>query len=551
MDTPALTIYNTKDRIPIRCSKTKFGSEVPCNKTVKHTVANISHAMKNPDVKGNICCQGECDSSNKNKDKRKGFETFTNELAIKAKGEWVLLPNQVYRTSSQKYWFTHKCRFNIYIEQNRLINSDVNSNGVHSCPCCDRYLPLKLINDRVDMFQKWLDVLTNSKLEYLSPSIPTSSTEEMSFRCRDCNSPFTGKLQRISSNKYCGCNTCFEKAKNNQRVQAMDSGCEIRRGFTAAVEITSVNQVTSWSSLSGEIFTGSLIELCKKYPVRTGGISKALPNEDFHYVKHGQPYSEDDLSLLHKLANTMPYKDMSKHLKRTPDSIKRKFEKLGIRNDLMSNYKRLTKLNDTVFNEVTPESAYWAGLLAADGCINQNGRYFSLELQAKDEMHLGRLLEYLESDGKITYRTIKEMEGRNIYSAINVSSIEIIEALHKNFNLIPAKSLTIEPPLIENIQHREAFMLGLFDGDGNISRKSNGQLVVGFTTASYKIAYWYLEEVKRILDKKEHSISSRTKENSNIVRDIRLHSQEASRFLSKLYSAVDLGLERKYKIYSK
>ncbi|GAB1149569.1 MAG: hypothetical protein SwBeaBPW_38650 [Shewanella algae] len=267
------------------------------------------------------------------------------------------------------------------------------------------------------------------------------------------------------------------------------------------------------------------------------------------YAKQGQPYTDDEVALMYKLANTMSYKNMAQYFNRSASSIKRQFNKLGIRNDLRSNYKRLTTLNDSVFNEITPESSYWAGLLAADGCLKKHGRAFSIELQAKDELHLGKLLEYLESDGCVGYRSIKEMDGRNLYASLNVTSTEIIEALKSNFNLKPKKSLDLEPPIIKEIKCREAFMLGLFDGDGNISRTVDGQLVAGFTTASKNMALWFLEEVKRILGKSEHPITTRKNEKGNEYYHIPLHTLEASRFLAKLYSAVELGLVRKFRIY--
>lgn len=549
LDTPGLVTFTTKDKVLIRCTKAKFGSHIPCNKLVLHTVGNIKFAMENPEKEGVICCQGECDSKAKGKAKRKNFDDFNDEVANKTKGEWTFSPNQSYATSSQKYWFIHQCGYEIYIEQYRLLNTDDNDKKFHLCPVCDKFLPIKLIEGSLDLFKRWLDALTDSKLEFLSNAIPTSSREEVQFRCRDCDSPFERHLENIRTSKHRGCEICAEKARNSQRVQAVDSECETRRGFRVVGELTSVDETYDFVSQSGKTYTGTLIGLCREYPVRAGGISQPKNKEGMIYTKQGQSYTDDEVALMYELANTMPYKDMVQYFERSSSSIKRQFNKLGIRNDLRPNYKRLTTLNDSAFNEITPESSYWAGLLAADGCLKRNGRHFSIELQAKDELHLGKLLEYLESDGKLLYRTVKSVGGRNLFASLHVSSTEIIEALKSNFNLKPAKSLTLKPPLIKDIKCREAFMLGLFDGDGDISRTASDQLVAGLTTASENMAYWYLEEVKRILDKSEHPITQRINEKDKKCYHIPLHSREASRFLAKLYSAVELGLDRKFRIY--
>jgi len=548
LDTPDLAILTTKDPIPIRCTKAKFGEDIPCNKLVAHKIGNVKYAMENPDKERVICCQGECDSKAKGKAKRKKLDCFIEEIKSKTKGKWTFSPDQNYSTSTQEYWFTHQCGFPVYTCQYKLLNVDGNDK-IHDCPCCDESSPINLIEGRLDLFQVWLDSFADNKLECLSKTLPASTYEELSVQCRKCHTPFNANIENIRTSKHRGCELCFKEARNFQRVQAVDSECETRRGFTVVGELALVDETYDFISQSGEIFTGTLIELCKKYPVGAGGISQPTPKQDTSYAKVGLPYSNDDIALMHKLANTMSYADMTKYFERSPGSLKTKFRKLGLRNDLRPNYRRLTTFNDSVFNDITPESSYWAGLLAADGCVHRNGRYITIELQAKDELHLGRLLEYLGSDGKLTYRTLKIVEGRNLYAKLHVNSTEIIEALKRNFNLIPAKSLVLEPPLIEDIQCREAFMLGLFDGDGGILRKVDGQLRAVFTTASKSMAYWYFEEVKRILDKSGHPSPEHIKNEGKWHYKVTVHTQEVSRFLGDLYSSVELGLERKFRIY--
>ena len=259
-DTPNLEIFTTKDQVPIRCTKDKFGSNIPCNEIVHHSVSNIKFAMEHPDKEGIICCQGECDSKVKGKAKRKNFDEFNDDLISKTKGEWRFSPNQSYTTSSQKYWFTHQCGYEIYITQYQLLNVNDNDKKFHLCPCCDKYLPIKLIEGRLDLFKRWLDVLTDSKLEYLSNAIPSSSREELPFCCRNCDSLLKNNLENIRTNKYRGCNTCAQKAINSQRVQAVDSECEIRRGFRVVGELTSVDETYDFISQNGEISTCTLIE---------------------------------------------------------------------------------------------------------------------------------------------------------------------------------------------------------------------------------------------------------------------------------------------------
>ena len=124
---------------------------------------------------------------------------------------------------------------------------------------------------------------------------------------------------------------------------------------------------------------------------------------------------------------------------------------------------------------------YWAGFLAADGCISSRKDYKSklleLELGEKDLDHLLKFKEHIKSNHPIKERTV-ENSKRNLKwndcktNRIRICNYDLCSSLER-FNIVPAKTKIYEFPewLIDHplVHH---FMRGYFDGDGCISKNS-------------------------------------------------------------------------------
>ena len=127
--------------------------------------------------------------------------------------------------------------------------------------------------------------------------------------------------------------------------------------------------------------------------------------------------------------------------------------------------------DDNFFSRDTPEAFYWAGFIAADGCLylkHEKNKKIQIGLSIKDIGHLYKFKLAINFDGKITYVTYRGKYGG---AAIGIYSSKMFDDLESIFGLHERKSLAMTFPknLIDNtnISH---FMRGYFDGDGSINQ---------------------------------------------------------------------------------
>lgn len=114
----------------------------------------------------------------------------------------------------------------------------------------------------------------------------------------------------------------------------------------------------------------------------------------------------------------------------------------------------------TFFSEPNINNSYWAGFIAADGCIV--GNRLVINLAVKDKDHLQVLATSL---GTYLYEyTTKQ------YSCVRLAmrSMQIAEDLYNNYNITSKKSMTLQPPNITDEKQIQAFIAGYFDGDGSL-----------------------------------------------------------------------------------
>lgn len=152
----------------------------------------------------------------------------------------------------------------------------------------------------------------------------------------------------------------------------------------------------------------------------------------------------------------------------------------GVANILYNSGYKINELiryfcNDDLFKEETEKSFYWAGFLAADGCvkISKKGHHsLSLGLSLKDKNHVEKFKNDINFDGKIHDFIVKSNKRNKNWndsfkSELTISSKIIFDDLAK-FNIVPRKSLIytfpewlVDHPLVNH------FMRGYFDGDGS------------------------------------------------------------------------------------
>lgn len=166
---------------------------------------------------------------------------------------------------------------------------------------------------------------------------------------------------------------------------------------------------------------------------------------------------------IHNNYTILSRKEMAYFLNKKPHQIKYMMRCLNLKSPLKN--ERSHSLNEDAFSSpLSLESCYWAGFIAADGCIIKNN--MSVCLSRVDVKHLKKLRAFLQSTRKITQSKI------NTNTIFTVASKKIVQDLQKNFNIGPRKSLTLTPPKKLNRNQSLAYIIGYIDGDGTIGKHS-------------------------------------------------------------------------------
>lgn len=117
----------------------------------------------------------------------------------------------------------------------------------------------------------------------------------------------------------------------------------------------------------------------------------------------------------------------------------------------------------------TPLSAYYAGFIAADGCIRDDGTV-NIKISSKDRDWLQVMADHLKPGFKV--KTRARRRGNPCCDMHLSPKGTIARDLYRWYNITPRKSNTLQPPhnLLDPVIIR-CFIAGYLDGDGGFSYK--------------------------------------------------------------------------------
>lgn len=264
--------------------------------------------------------------------------------------------------------------------------------------------------------------------------------------------------------------------------------------------------------------------------------------------------------LKYSIDNQIPEKKAAEHFKFPYKSLPYYKKKYGLevnpigKGKFTYRYERQYNVNDNFFNELNPLNCYWAGFIAADGCVEgkkQNKLYICLS--SKDKRHLEMFKKYIKFDGPILNNVIKRDEKEFYNSTISITSKKIADDLYSNFNITPKKSLTLLPPNIKNKELIDAFICGYIDGDGSIvmykSKTRNIQMSLSISMlGTYEMITWIKNRCTDIIGKECGSIQKKDKDNIKNTYSYTVGDSKNVRELFKHFYNIDIPkLERKWK----
>lgn len=170
--------------------------------------------------------------------------------------------------------------------------------------------------------------------------------------------------------------------------------------------------------------------------------------------------------------------------------------------------------NEHAFSCFTPESCYWAGFLAADGWVNQARTRVATELAIRDLDHLVKLCAFLQIGPHIIKKRSKRQPWgiTGHFCSVCFSSTQMAVQIGQNFNIVPAKSNILEPPLKLPVRYVHHFVRGFFDGDGWVSGTT-----FGFSSGSRLFLEWIKRTVQNSVTTGDPNIYKRSNSNAFIL----------------------------------
>lgn len=129
-----------------------------------------------------------------------------------------------------------------------------------------------------------------------------------------------------------------------------------------------------------------------------------------------------------------------------------------------------TDFDHDFFGRNEPVSAWLAGLLAADGCV-QGHRVWKLALSGNAGRELVRDVANLVGHrGKVMVKKTVNLDSHGIH----ISSSRHVKDLAKQWCVTPRKSLTLQWPAAMPTELAAPFLRGYSDGDGHVGKTTNG-----------------------------------------------------------------------------
>lgn len=212
---------------------------------------------------------------------------------------------------------------------------------------------------------------------------------------------------------------------------------------------------------------------------------------------------EDNLLKSNYGINSRKY--VAQLLNRTESSCVNRAKKLC----LLRSSKSKFEFDDNCFSIPTIENCYWAGLLAADGCIRNKPIQLNLGLKHSDRNHLQRFLEFTKHTGSVKDR----LSNGYPFSVVEICGCKSINYdLNHNFNITSRKSLTLKPPIITDCNLQKSFITGYLDGDGCIRLDEKNRLEIS-CVGTIEMTTWIQEIFDSMVEPqgKHHAIARKIK----------------------------------------
>lgn len=223
------------------------------------------------------------------------------------------------------------------------------------------------------------------------------------------------------------------------------------------------------------------------------------------------------------------------------------------RNDISLKHKTIYSCNENFFAQENDETFYWAGFIAADGCVQARNRDYSflvkLTLADKDREHLNKFKIALSSNHPI--HDYVDKKG-NKYCELIICSQIMCQDLAK-FNIIPRKTYVYKfPEFLKNNKMVNSFIRGYIDGDGCFTEYKQKNRNISQITMNVVGTKEFLTEMYKIIDLYcDNTMDRKLYRGGNVFRVGYSGNKIISKIHKFLYKDSTIHLQRKYDISKK
>lgn len=268
------------------------------------------------------------------------------------------------------------------------------------------------------------------------------------------------------------------------------------------------------------------------------------------YIKNGKragckgyPLNNEEIKRLY-LEDNLTLKQIGEKLGVSHWTILSRLKKMGIKKNTRHS------VDHNAFNKFTSDSCYWAGFMAADACVRDDGKNsVDVELKYEDRNHLIKLCNITKRDKKLWDRKRKKYGKEYNSSVLSIVSKQIIVDLDNNFSITARKTHTLQPPTNIPKDLIVHFIRGYIDGDGSIGwHKHNSKPRLHICSGSKDLLEWLVDNIKESVSTGNPSIR---KEKNRNLHTIEFMGKQVIPILNWLYkdSSNETRLERKYERY--
>lgn len=262
-------------------------------------------------------------------------------------------------------------------------------------------------------------------------------------------------------------------------------------------------------------------------------------------MKNKRSIEDWEIQFLRDNYNSLTISDICLVLNRTKNAI----HKIAMRNNIHRPSRtnisgRKYKFDTNYFKVPTIENSYFAGFIAGDGHITNNGYGIEISIANIDEIILYKFVECLKSNHPISIakRSVNDNVNSIDRSRIRISSYELVNDLNNVFNITNNKSFILNGPNI-SLEYSLSYLIGLIDADGCITYTKEGYLLIDIT-GTESILLW----INNLLGKNYNLYTSINKcSKTNKVKHMRYFGRKAYQLYKILINiSTPIKLSRKW-----